>query len=365
MGSAERDWLRLHLTKGLGRVGLMRLMEAFGSAGKILDAPVAAWVRCGVREAVARTLPCGDDPLVQGALSDLKSLGVRIVSFLDEDYPPSLRAIADPPALLYVLGEVPPTDGLAVVGARRASEPGRRLTRSICREIASRGVAIVSGLARGIDTCAHLGALEGGGPTVAVLGCGIDTIYPPENRRLFHSISENGAVITEYPPGTPPLAGHFPGRNRIISGLCRGTLVVEAAEKSGSLITADFALEQGREVFAVPGPVFAPTSGGVNRLLKEGAHLVTSADDILSVLWPRIPSREVRRAENRFAAELGEKERNVYDLLGDEPLHIDEIARKSALTPMEVSAILLHLELQGGVNALPGTRFTRRQVFVT
>ncbi len=359
METSDRDWLRLHLTKGLGRTGLMRLMEAFGDAPSIVAAPAAAWARCGVRESLARSLCPADDAAVQKAWTEMRRLGVRIVSFRDDEYPPILRTISDPPALLYVRGRIPALDALAVVGARRASPNGRRLTESVCREVASRGIVIVSGLARGIDTAAHLGALEGGGLTVAVLGCGIDCVYPPENARLFERIVEAGAVVSEYPPGTPPLAGHFPGRNRIISGLSKGTLVVEAAEKSGSLITADFALEQGREVFSVPGNVYAATSGGVNRLLKDGAHLVTSAQDILSVLWPRLPSKEVRSAEDRLAAELGGSERAIYDLLGDEPLHIDEIVRKSALTPMDVSAILLHLELRGGVSALPGTRFVR------
>jgi DNA processing protein len=360
MGSAERDWLRLHLTRGLGRTGLMRLLEGFGDAQNILAAPAAAWMRCGVREAVAAAVPPADDSVLERVWRELEHLGVRVVPFCDDEYPKSLRTIADPPALLYVRGEFPPQEGLAVVGARQASEGGRRLTDAVCREIASRGIVITSGLARGIDTAAHRGALEGGGFTVAVLGCGIDRVYPPENAGLFHRIvNGGGAVISEYPPGTPPLAGHFPGRNRIISGLCKGTLVVEAAEKSGSLITADFALEQGREVFAVPGPVYSPTSGGVNRLLKDGAHLVTSAEDILSVLWPRLPSMEVRRAEDLFTSGLSDEERKIYDLLGDHPLHIDDVARKSALTPMEVSAILLHLELRGGISALPGTRFVR------
>ena len=220
---------------------------------------------------------------------------------------------------------------------------------------------MVSGLARGIDTAAHRGALAGGGKTVAILGCGIDRVYPPENLRLFHNIEENGAIVSEYPPGTPPLPGHFPGRNRIISGMCRGVLVVEAAEGSGSLITADFALEQGREVFAVPGQVRAPTAGGVNGLLKDGARLVTEARDIMEVLWPDIPSVAVRRHEETLAATLSGDALTLFLHLGQEPLHIDELARKCGLTPMEVSAILLTLELQGGAEQLPGMRFIRRK----
>ncbi len=176
----------------------------------------------------------------------------------------------------------------------------------------------------------------------------------------FNVCWNDGAILSEYPPGTPPLAGHFPGRNRIISGLCRGVLVVEAAEKSGSLLTADFALDQGRDVFAVPGPVTSPVSSGVHQLLKDGAHLVTAAADILSVLWPQMPRREARRAEESFAAGLSGDDLRLIETLTYEPLHIDYLARISGLTPMEVSAILLHLELLGGVESLPGMRYIRR-----
>lgn len=361
MTEEERGWLRLHLTRGLGRTGLIRLMGAFGSLEAILSAAPASWCgRAAIREAVAADFPAAGDPRLTAALKTLEKAGARIVPLWDEErYPALLRAIHDPPALLYVRGALPTGEALAVVGARQASAAGRQLTLETCRELASRGIAIVSGLARGIDTAAHQGALEGQGFTVAVLGCGIDRVYPPENARLFQRILERGTILSEYPPGTPPLAGHFPGRNRIISGLCRGVLIVEAAEGSGSLITADFALEQGREVFAVPGAVFAPTSQGVNRLLKDGARLVTEARDILEVLWPQFPSPSIRRREDSFAESLIGDALNVYRKLGNEPLHIDELARTSGLTPMEVSAILLHLELQGGVEQLPGMRYVR------
>jgi DNA processing protein len=357
----ERAWLRLHLTRGLGRAGLVRLMEAFASPQAILDASPAAWTaRAGIRATVAQSLPATDDPTLAKAAATLDEQEVRILSLWDGDaYPPLLRHLPDPPALLYLRGALADQPALAVVGARQASAAGRRLTGELCAELAARGIAIVSGLARGIDTAAHEGALRGQGQTIAVLGCGIDRIYPPENRRLFQRIGERGAILSEYPPDTPPLAGHFPGRNRIISGLAQGVLIVEAAEGSGSLITAEFALEQGREVFAVPGPVYAETSGGVNRLLKEGAHLVTGVADILDVLWPGAPSKQQREAEDSLLSTLDEPANNVYRNLRDEPLHIDELARKTGLTPMELSAILLHLELQGGVEQLPGMRYLR------
>lgn len=363
MTKDELGWLRLHLTPGLGRAGLLRLQDAFGSPGEILDAGPAAWRdRAGIRPAVAAAHPKENAPLFIDTADRLRRLGVRIIPLCDETrYPSLLRRIHDPPALLYLRGTLPPGDALAVVGARRASAAGQRLTLELCRELASRGIAVVSGLARGIDTAAHQGALAGGGPTVGVLGCGIDRIYPPENSDLFHRVAAEGAVISEYPPDTPPLPGHFPGRNRIISGLSRGVLVVEAAMGSGSLITVDFALEQGREVFAVPGPVYAPASEGVNRLLKDGAHLVTDVGDILEVLWPTLPSAAARTREDAFAATLSGKPLELYRNLEEMPLHIDDLARKSALTPMEVSAILLHLELQGGVEQLPGARFIRNR----
>lgn len=359
MTARDAAWLRLHLTRGLGRVGLLRLMQAFDDIDEILLASPRDWQQAGIRPSVAQSLPAESDPQLQRALQSLKETGARIIAFSDQEaYPELLRSIPDPPALLYVRGQIPSGEALAVVGARRASPAGLRLTSELCATLAGRGIAIVSGLARGIDTAAHQGALAGDGPTLAVLGCGIDQIYPPENERLYHRIAERGALISEYPPGAPPLAAHFPGRNRIISGLCRGVLVVEAAAGSGSLITVDFALEQGREVFAVPAPVFSPTSQGVNQLLKEGARLVTEAADILEVLWPQRP-RSHPPSHQASSLELPPQLRMLHELLGAEPLHVDELVRRSGLTPREVSASLLDLELQGGVEQLPGMRFLR------
>jgi DNA processing protein len=225
--------------------------------------------------------------------------------------------------------------------------------------VAAEGVQVISGLARGIDAAAHRGALAAGGHTLAVLGCGIDRVYPPENARLFAQIAEQGTLLSEYPPGSDPLPGHFPGRNRIISGLCHGTLVIEATIDSGSLITAELALEQGREVLAVPGSIDRPTSAGPNRLIKEGAHPVTEAADILAVLWPGHSRRPGRGHNDGLAEPPEEPARSVWKALGQEPRHIDELAGELGLTAGELSAILLHLELQGGVEQLPGARFVR------
>ncbi|WP_305041959.1 DNA-processing protein DprA [Geoalkalibacter sp.] len=362
LSSRDLGWLRLSLTPGLGRKSLRRLYETFGSVEAILaDTAPGRLARAGLPARIATQIPDPAEPRLLQTARRLAAQGVRLARFWDADFPPLLAAIPDPPALLYVRGQWPPPAGLAVVGSRRAGEEGRRLVREICRDLAAAGICIISGLARGIDTAAHLGALDAGGATVAVLGCGIDRAYPPENARLFEQIARDGTLISEYAPGTPPLAGNFPGRNRIVSGLARGVLVAEAAAGSGSLITADFALEQGREVFALPGAPYGPQCSGSNSLLKEGAHLVTEARDILELLWadrPRTPAPPAPPA-SRAPLDLSAEALRVLGPLGATALHIDEIVRKSGLTPPEVSAILLHLELQGCIRQLPGMHYQR------
>ena len=359
LSDQECAWLRLHLTPGLGRKALFDLREVFPTPLDAVQTKLQHWPRkLGHRRTASLRVPSPDDPEFLKTVERLRKEQVRIVSYWDDDYPSPLRHIHDPPALLYLRGRFEQLDGLAVVGSRKCSETGARFTREVCTEIARHDIAIVSGLARGIDSSAHEGALDGDGYTIAVLGCGIDFIYPPENGRLFQRICETGAIISEYPPGTRPLAGHFPGRNRIISGLARGVLIVEAATGSGSLITADFALEQGREVFAIPGMVTAPNSRGVNRLLKDGAHLVTEAQDILDILRPG--STTLSKTEQDLLPEgLSGIERTLVELVCFEPVQIDDLARKSGLTPMELSAILLQLELREVVIQLPGMRYIR------
>lgn len=360
MNQNEQDVLRLHLVKRLGRAKLLRLLQTFGSAEAILAADPRDWERhARVESHFAASVPAADESHYRRWLETLDRAGVRILTYLDADYPQQLKTIIDPPAILYLRGSLPPIPALAVVGARKASNLGRSWTRELCSDLAAAGLPIISGLARGIDTAAHNGCLDGGGQTVAVLGCGIDQTYPPENAALAEQIIDSGAIISEYPPGAEPLAGHFPGRNRLISALSAGVLVVEAATGSGSLITVEFALEQGREVFAVPGNPLAATSTGTNQLLKDGARLVTDARDIIDIILPgRILPRD--REELDFIPEiLSDKEKTLFKSLTFEPLHIDQLARKSALTPMEVSDILLHLELAGWIEQLPGTRYQR------
>ncbi|TFG87833.1 MAG: DNA-protecting protein DprA [Gemmatimonadales bacterium] len=352
-------WLRLQLTPGLGRLGLLRLINHCGSAPAAIAAAANGWRGVpGLRPGLAALLPAADDPRLQMLAERMAASQGWLLTLLDPDYPPLLKTIPDPPVLLYGVGRRPGGEALAVVGSRQPSETGRHAAATLAGEVAAHGIAIISGLARGIDTAAHRGALEAGGTTIAVLGCGIDRVYPPENRRLFARIRAEGTILSEYPPGSEPLAGHFPGRNRIISGLSRGTLIVEATPDSGSLITAELALEQGREVLAVPGSIDRPTSIGPNRLIKDGAHPVTESADILTLLWPQQTPRSSGVAA-RFAATLDGPARNVWLALDGEPRHIDELTGRLGLTAGELSAILLHLELQGGVEQLPGARYRR------
>ncbi len=359
MNPSQHALLRLHLAPGLGRVALFRLHGYFDHFKDALAAPPRQWREAGVTEKLCAAVPPENAPYFQRILKKLEALNIRLISFWDDDYPTLLREIHDPPALLYLRGKLPEKECFAIVGSRRATRNGLIATRDLATNLASHDICIVSGLARGVDSAAHRGALDAKGATIAVLGCGIDKIYPPENSKLYLEICENNAIISEYPPETPPLAGHFPGRNRIISGLSRGVLIVEAAEKSGSLITGDFALEQGRELFAIPGALQNPNSRGTNRLLKEGAQLVTEATDILQVLWPHRPSVQQQEKYDGFTGQLEGQSLNVFQQLGHEPLHSDEIARQCGLTPMELSAILLDLELRGGIQALPGHFYIR------
>ncbi len=274
----------------------------------------------------------------------------QILTLADPDYPPLLRSLPDPPLALYVRGRLPQGPCVAVVGTRRPSGEGVEVARRMAADLAAAGVCVVSGLARGIDAAAHRGALEVQGATVAVLGCGIDRVWPADHADLCEAVASQGAVISEYPPGTPPLRHHFPARNRILAGLSQAVVVVEARERSGALITAEFALELGREVFAVPGCVLNPRSRGPHQLLREGAHLAESAEDVLSVLG--LPSR--RSSTPAPPPESA----SLLELLG-EPSHLDELVRATGQSAAAVSAALLALEVRGLVRRLPGGRYVR------
>jgi DNA processing protein len=358
-------WLALSLTPGVGSVLIKRLLDRFKTPEAVFRAPLKELMKIeGLGEKMAGEIQKGPlEKSVKRELSLLERVGGKIIAFNDDAYPKRLKDIYDPPALVYFRGELRREDELAVaiVGSRKTSPYGRWFTEKIGQDLASHGVTIVSGMARGIDSVAHKGALQGGGRTIAVLGCGIDVIYPSENRDLFYQIIEHGAVLSEFPMGSPPEGGHFPRRNRIISGLSIGVVIVQASSKSGSLITAGYALEQGREVFAVPGNVGAEGSRGTNQLIKEGAKLVESSEDILEDVLPqwRREGEAVRDAEAP-GRDLAGGEKVLYELLGETPLHIDAIIRESRLDPGKVSSFLLNLELKGLISQWPGKCFSKK-----
>ncbi len=351
-------WFALKSVPLVGNVTFRRLLEQFDSPERVLRATEGELSRVrGVSAAAAASIKSHDyRPFAERECEAVARSGARIVTFVSEDYPKVLLEIPDPPPMLYVKGELRGSEtAVAMVGSRRASTYGLLTTARLSTDLAGHGITVVSGMARGVDTAAHRGALAAGGRSIGVLGCGIDVLYPPENRKLFEEMAEKGALVSEFPMGTSPLAENFPRRNRIISGMSRGVLVVEATENSGSLITAQFALEQGREVFAIPGNINSSSSRGGNRLIKQGAKLVECVEDILEELPDRAGLRAPVPAVPDFG--LTPREAALYTLLAESPLHIDEIIVKSGLTVGEVSATLLRLELKGAVMQLPGKMF--------
>jgi DNA processing protein len=298
-------------------------------------------------------------------MSTLQGASITVVTIADPEYPSLLREIHNPPAVLYLKGKLQhdATPTVAIVGSRRATHYGKTVADKLALALADAGIIVVSGLARGIDTTAHQGALKAGN-TYAVLGSGLDIIYPNENVKLAQAISEQGALISEYPLGTPPDARHFPARNRIISGLSLGTVVIEAQETSGSLITADFALEQNREVFAVPGSIMAPTSRGCHRLLKQGAKLVENVEDILEEIGLHrhsvTPSADLQLTLTD-AVGLSDTQKEIIEHLGFEPRHLDELVRETGRSLGVILSQLIQLELSGLIKALPGRYYVRCQ----
>ncbi len=290
----------------------------------------------------------------------LPGLKTRYVHYWHEDYPALLKSLYDAPAGLYVRGAGSlDHDYLAVVGTRQPTAYGRDQTRRICHELVAAGLGIISGFARGIDTTAHKATLETEGKTIAVLGCGVDVIYPMENRKLYHELLEKGLAVTEYPPGANPDAHHFPQRNRIISGLSLGTLVVEAGKRSGALITAYCALDQGREVFALPGRVDSAKSDGCHELIQKGAKLVGKVEDILSELSPPYSARPDQQINLLRDVDLNDAEREILEYLASEPVLVDRIAEDLQWDISELLSVLLHLEMKGLVIQSAGKQFAR------
>ena len=355
--------LTLLSVPGLGPRRILALVSRFGEPEAVLSASVNELCRtAGVDVKTATAIKSeADREFAREQLRLANRQGVSFVSYWDSRYPERLKQIPDPPVLLYVRGALPGEKevAVAVVGTRVPSAYGKLVTANLSRDLVREGVTVVSGLARGIDTVAHRAALEAGGKTIAVLGSGLDVIYPSENRALASEIAKSGAVVSEFPLGTQPDATNFPRRNRIISGMSAGTLVVEAGEKSGALITAQLALEQNREVFAVPGNITSDRSRGTNLLIKQGAKLVQNVQDILEELRPQLRGL-LREAQSAPRISMSESEKVVYEILSDEPKHIDDIAAELAQPTGTVLATLLSLELKNLALQLTGKYFVRR-----
>lgn len=354
-----RFWLALRMVRGVGNVTYRELLTRFGSPEAVLRANSEALKEAGVHTEVARAITSFDQwRTIETELRKISQTGVRLITRLDAEYPENLTHLHDPPPFLYVRGSLLPEDRLAIaiVGSRFASAYGRGVARDLARGLTEKGVTVVSGLARGVDVEAHRATLEAKGRTIAVLGSGVDVIYPSEHRSLAADIPSHGAVISEFALGSKPDAVHFPYRNRVISGLTLGTVVVEAAENSGSLITARCALEQNREVFAVPGVITSVRSRGPHRLIKDGAKLVENVEDILQEIAPGL-MRTSTAPTTEPQPPLEPHEALLLRQFEHDPLHVDRLIAKSGLTPARVLEVLLGLELKGLVTQLPGTHF--------
>jgi DNA processing protein len=371
------DWIALNMIRGIGPRTANQLLDRFGSPAQVFAASRGALEASGVKPETVRELHDSEILEKAGAeIERLEKLGAAVITLEDEDYPPLLREIYDPPIALYVRGDLKRAcerPCLAVVGSRRCSTYGINAAASLARDLAAQGLTIVSGMARGIDAAAHRGALEAAGLTMAVVGTGLEMTYPKEHKKLEGEIAASGAVISEFPLGTPPLPQNFPYRNRVLSGLCLGVLIVEAAEHSGSLITARLAYEQGREVFAVPGTITSQTSFGPNYLIKDGAKLVQHWRDIVEEL-PRSLKEKILGIERPAASdaqsnvqpifeavELSQSEHQVFELLSPEvPSHIDQLLIASGMNSSELMNALLGLEMKDRIKQLPGKSFIKR-----
>ncbi len=358
--------LRLAMVPGVGPRTRRLLLDRFGSSEAVLAAaPSELRSVEGVGpKLTARILAARDEVDVEGLIAFCRQREVQIIAEADEVYPPVLRQIPDPPPVLFVRGELKPQDGLAIgiVGTRHATHYGLRQAERLAASLARAGLTIVSGLARGIDAAAHRGAIAAGGRTLAVLGSGVLNIYPPEHQRLAEEVVAHGVLLSEAPPLAAPHSGVFPQRNRVISGLSLGVLVIEAGDRSGALITARQAMEQGREVFAVPGRVEDPTSRGCHRLIRDGVKLVENADDVLEELGPLFePAARDDGRPVHHPAELllNEQEQQVLDAIGTDPTSVDEILAATGLSVPNVLSTLSVLEMRRLVRRLSGTLVVR------
>jgi len=361
----------LNMIPSLGSISVKRLLEYFDRAINIFQANRTELSKVeGITSRKIDAIKKAQENIdLERELKLAKEKDINIITILDKDYPQNLKNIYDPPPVLYIKGNLRENDynGIAIVGSRRASFYGLSTASRLSSELAEMGITVISGLARGIDTASHKGALQVQGRTIAVLGGGLLKLYPPENKKLAESIAENGAVISEYSLEVPPLAKNFPRRNRIISGLSLGIVVVEAARNSGALITADLALQQSREVFAVPGKMDSVTSFGSHSLIKQGAKLISNTDDIIEELAIKFKKFSDDKSKSRRSVdpaskhkiELDNNANSVYGMLSKEPMHIDEIITSAKLEVPQISSILMQLQLNNMAKELPGKNFVR------
>ena len=368
---ASLSWLALTLTPGLAARLSGRLLRQFGSPDAVFAAPVTGLEACKLPAQVAQAIVQKQAfKRAEKELAAVRRLGCRLVNWTEPEYPRTLLEIYDPPVLLYVRGDVQVLNNVAlsIVGTRRPTLYGGQMAERLGRDLAVRGVVIISGMARGIDALSHQGACSApGGRAVGILGTGIDVVYPKENKKLYEKVLACGALLSEFPIGSHPAPENFPVRNRIVAGMPLGVVVVEGAQYSGSLITARLAMEFGREVFGVPGNVTQPVSFAPNQLIKQGAKLVTCADDVIEELPTPVRAALVQAMQPDtgqrnllVAASLGEAERKIYELLSaEEPVQVDDIVDRSGLNSSEVLATLFEMEMKGIVRQLPGKQFSK------
>ena len=353
----KRYWIGFTLIKGIGSVRFKRLLDVFGSAEAAWGASPAELAGAGLSlKLIERVVAVRQKADLDALWQNIQSQHIHVLTWDDENYPQRLREIDQPPPVLYLRGQISPEDhfAVAIVGTRRVTPYGRQVTEEIASFLAANGITVVSGLARGVDAIAHQAALKAGGRTIGVLGSGVDKIYPPEHRPLAEKMMESGAVVSDYVPGTPPESSNFPPRNRIISGLSMAVVVIEAGQTSGALITAEFAADQGREIFAVPGNILAPQSKGTNKLIQAGAHPLLEAQDILQALnLTRVSQQKAARK----AIPADDVEARLLDTLGPEPLHVDEIRNQTGLPVEKVSSTLVMMELKGMVRQVGNMRY--------
>jgi len=352
--SSLKAWLSLSLTRGLGGESSRRLLKEFGSPEAVFSASGSA-LKSIVKANIAAEITAGiNEDQLTSTLVWLEDDNNHVVTLADSDYPQSLLNITDPPLLLYIKGRLDLLNraALGVVGSRNATPQGINNAEAFAKSLSEAGLCIISGMAHGIDAAAHRGALQGQGSSIAVVGTGLDKVYPAANRDLAHALAAHGALISEFPLCTPPLAANFPRRNRIISGMSVGSLVVEASLQSGSLITARLALEQGRDVFAIPGSIHSPQSKGCHALIKQGAKLVEAAQDILEELGEHVTMP-------RAASVAPQQDSEILTQMGFDAVDMDTLSERSGLTVSQLSAMLLTLELDGCICTLPGGLYQR------